>query len=344
MGKNYQIDETFLHYHDFLNYCKNCLIDILKYANKHELNKEKLNFNTDSDYIYFKKLCDNDDIGRIKWLIENGNKDAIYNCYYKQLFFSLIADFLDYYTVSIENAFKENMNVAWSLLRKPFQETLAYIEWLYVDKNELLDLMITSKDVSSYEIINKKNRPKLKKHIQIIEQFESSQILNMYDFRYSYNKEFTLNGILQATNHLITTRPALKTAQSGLNYIFWNDEMKTKSVGFYYTSIPYVMRHMLQITMEMFGYIAKLKDYTKLMNGLNLMLKYLYTLHSPFKDIKELLPLEQVTVVCPKCGEKHNSDKMWMNFTYDCFECSKCHEKINTYQYLFDFEEITFIK
>lgn len=342
MGKNYQIDETFLPYHGFLNYCKNCLINILKYADNHNLSKEEFNFNTDSDYIYFKKLCDNDDIDRDKWLIENGNKDAMYKFYYKHLFFSLISDFLDYYTVSIENAFKENMNVAWSLLRKPLQETLAYIEWLYIDKDELINLMINGKDATEYEIIKKKN--KIKKHIQLIDKTDKWDLIDMFDFRYSYNEKFTLNGILQATNHLITTRPALKTSQSGLNYIFWDEEIKRNSVGFYYTSIPYVMRYMLQITMEMFEDIAKLKDYTKLMNGLNLMLKYLYALHSPFKDIKELLSLEQVTVVCPKCGEKHNSDKMWMNFICDYFECSKCHEKINTYQYIFDFEEITFIK
>lgn len=213
------------------------------------------------------------------------------------------------------------------------------MEWLYVDRDELLTLMLSSDKTDSYEIIRKKD--KIRKHIEHICPSNVAEPLDMYKFRYSYKDELTLNGILQATNHLVTSGPALKTSPSGLNFIFYDDEMRHRNIGFYYTAIPYVLKYTLDLVMKMFGEIAELSDYTMLLNMVNSTLKSLQ-MDSKYKDMKQLLNLDQIAVFCPKCGYKHNSDEMWVQFAYDHFECENCHNKISTYQFLFDFEDITF--
>lgn len=334
-----KISEEFLPFYDFLNYCRACFLSIIEYVDKNHLSVEPINYKSDKDRVIFEDVCKDKDAEQ--WLINNGYKDVVFNFYFKHLFFSLLVDFCNYYNASIDMAFNGNIYVAWSLLRKPLQETLAYIEWLYVDKDELLSLMIDSTDVSSYEIM--KNKSKIKQHIELIQPYNSSEKINIYDFRYSYRNELTLNGMLQATNHLITTRPYLKTSPSGLNFVFSDDDSIHRNTGFYYTSLPYVMKYTVDLVMKIFGNIAELSDYTIAVNSLNAMLKEFQAMSVPYEKAKELLPLEKISIYCPVCGQAHNTDEVWINFAYSHFECSKCHKRINTYQYLFDFEDITFV-
>lgn len=339
--ENLKISEEFLPFHNFLNYCRVCFSNIIEYTDKKHLSQEAVKFKSNTDRMAFEDVCKNQHRNVDQWLIDNGYKDVVFKFYFKHLFFSLLVDFCNYYNASIDMAFSGNIYVAWSLLRKPLQETLAYIEWLYADKDELLNLMIDGTDVSSYEIT--KNKAKIRQHIDLIQPCVSSEKINIYDFRYSYNKQLTLNGILQATNHLITTRPYLKTSPSGLNFIFQDDDSIYRNTGFYYTSLPYVMLYTVDLVMNMFGNIAGLSAYTIAMNSLNAMLKAFQAMSVPFEEAKELLDLVKIPIYCPVCGQTHNTDEEWINFANGHFECSNCHKKINTYQYLFDFEDVTLL-
>ena len=178
---------------------------------------------------------------------------------------------------------------------------------------------------------------------QLSEILKISDTQMAYDFRYSYKKQLTLNGILQATNHLITTRPYLKTSPSGLNFVFPDDDSIHRNTGFYYTSLPYVMKYTVDLVMKIFGNIAELSAYTIAMNSLNATLKAFQAMSVPYEEAKEMLYLGKIPIYCPVCGQAHSTDEVWINFAYSYFECSKCHKKINTYQYLFDFEDITFV-
>ena len=55
--------------------------------------------------------------------------------------------------------------VSYALLRKPLKDTLGFIEWLYFDKNEVLDLLIQGKP-ADLEI----SKDKAKTHTTIVEQ------------------------------------------------------------------------------------------------------------------------------------------------------------------------------
>lgn len=325
--------------HSFLEYCKNCLLDMIKYADEKHLSNESFSIPVENEEV-LKEYCNLNNTDRQKWLLENGHEDAVYNFYYKHLFFSLVVDFSNYYIASIEQAFNGNINVAWALLRKPLQETLAYLEWLYVDKVELVKLMLESEKVEEYEIVKKRFEEKRASNIHKIQSDDVSAIIDMYDFRYSYTEEFSLNGILQATNHLITTRPNLKTSPSGLNFVFMNDEIYQRNVGFYYTSIPYVMFYTMDVITKIFIDIAKLGEYTVSINKYNLALKNLYAAHTSFDKVKTLLNSDEMYLFCSRCGKKHNSDLDWIKFTQNRFRCRRCFKKLNTNTMIFDFEDV----
>lgn len=97
----------------------------------------------------------------------------------------------------------------------------------------------------------------------------------------------------------------------------------------------------MKIIINMFGKIANLKNYSILMNHINLTLKSLNAMNI-FEKANKLLNLDQVNIYCPQCGKKHNSHKKWIDFTCDQFECDYCHNEIDTYKFIFDFENINF--
>ena len=111
---------------------------MVEYTDKHTLVSEQINYRSDKDRLELEKAINNNQMSAEQWLNENGYKDAAYNLYYKRLFISLLVDFSNYFNASIDMASEGNINVAWALLRKPLQESLAYFEWLYVNKNELI--------------------------------------------------------------------------------------------------------------------------------------------------------------------------------------------------------------
>ncbi len=314
---------------------------MLEYSDEKKLSNTFIDFKCENDRMLFKEYCDNNGKNTEGWLKNNGYKDVLYESYYKYLFFSLIGGFCNYYNASIDLVAYGNINAAWALLRKPLQETLAYLEWLYVDKNELIALMMEENDVTKYEIIKKKD--KIAENIKKIQSGEVSKIIDMFEFRYSRKEELTLNGILQATNHLITTRQKLKTSPSGLNFIFPDDKIIERNIGFYYTSIPYVMLYTMNIVNLMFNDIAVLNSYTRIINEMNLKLKNLMAIPADFKKVKELLPIAEVPIFCPRCGKMHESDKAWFYFINGTFKCNRCFKKINTNKLIFDYEKINFV-
>lgn len=339
--RNLQINSEHYSKIDFLNYCKWTFINILEYADEHQLSLEKIKFRTEADAHAFEKVCSYNNEDSQKWLFDNGYENVFLCSTYKHLFFSLIADFSNYFNASIENAFNGNISVAWALLRKPLQDTLAYLEWLFLDKNELVKLMLESKRASDYEL----KKDKIKERINIIIAPEVQQVVDMFEFRYSKDDALTLNGIMNASMHLITNRnKSCITSPSGLNFVFTDKKQRENSTGFYYTAIPYVMCYTMDLVMKMFSEIAVLKDYTVLMNTYNLRLKNLKALGTiSLEKALELLGIDNnVPIFCPRCGKKMTSLKVWRNFVHSNATCSRCFKKINTFRYIFDFEKIEF--
>ena len=119
-----------------------------------------------------------------------------------------------------------------------------------------------------------------------------------------------------------------------------NDEIYQRNVGFYYTSIPYVMFYTMDVITKIFIDIAKLGEYTVSINKYNLALKNLYAAHTSFDKVKTLLNSDEMYLFCSRCGKKHNSDLDWIKFTQNRFRCRRCFKKLNTNTMIFDFEDV----
>ena len=341
---NFFVPDEHLPRYDFLTYCQNVIIDILKYADNHKLSNVKIDFN-ETDFEVFKKISEQEDKEyTCDWLLQSEYKDVFLEYHKKHLFFSLLRDFYNYYSASLENITKLNISVAWSLLRRPLQETLAYIEWLTVNGDELVNLMLQSKEAKEYDISNRKKfGQKIEDNITELlgESFVASSAINIYDFRYSMTSETSLNGILNGANHLVVNRSnSFKTSPSGLNFVFLDGQEFENGLGLYNTSLPYVMFYAINIITKVFAEIAELNTYTIIMNSYNTLLKNFKALGSmSLKDALDFIDVD-VPIICPRCGKKMTKEKYFQQFSYNKVRCPRCLHTINTFSYMFDFEKI----
>jgi len=185
----FQIEPKHYFKHNYLTYCNDVLVSMLKYADEEKMasvsidlgNGENIEFEQDEKWQ--------------EWLITHGHREEMYEVYYRHTFFSLVADFCSYMLESINCAAKMKVAVSYALLRKPLKDTLGYIEWLRVDRNGMLDLLASGKPEDL--VITKE---KALEHTSLIEG--NCKMSSFFDFRYNKASETSLEHIWNNANHM----------------------------------------------------------------------------------------------------------------------------------------------
>lgn len=336
---NFQIDPKHYGKHNFLTYCNDVLVSILKYVDAERLSSAKIDFKNQVDAEAFAHL-DTDSDDWQGWLAQNGYGDVLYEVYYRHTLFSLVGDFCHYMLESINCAAKMNVAVSYALLRKPLKDTLGYIEWLYVDRKGMLDLLM-GQQPEQLEI--SKERARL--HTSIIEEQHSKE--TFFDFRYDKSNISSLEHIWNNANHLLTTKYKLSKTQPGnLNFIFADEPILRHYSDYYYLIIPAIMGYATEIICEMFEAFAPINGYTLAMNQLNRTVRLVETYPElDFAEVRSLYADTKLPLICPRCGlkMKMTDRRMWDFFFRGTCTCWRCRKKINTGRYIFDWEKINFI-
>ena len=131
--------------HNYLVYCNDVLVSMLQYVDEHRLTSMPFQFDSNEKAAEFdlnNQMYDSENTLWQDWLIENGYKESMYEIYYRHTLFSLVSDLCNYIIESINCAAKMKIAVSYALLRKPLKDSLGYIEWLFVNKNEMLNLLV----------------------------------------------------------------------------------------------------------------------------------------------------------------------------------------------------------
>lgn len=332
----FQIAPKHYQKHNYLTFCNDVLVSILKYADQQKLSSIQLEFKTPTDAEMFAEKTD--DSTWQDWLLQNGYRDQLYSVYYRHTFFSLIGDFCNYMLESINCAAKMKVAVSYALLRKPLKDTLGFIEWLYVDKNEVLDLLIQGKP-ADLEI----SKDKAKTHTTFVEQKHGGN--SFFSFRYDKTSETSLEHIWNNASHLITTKYKIsKTELGNLNFVFADESILRRFSDYYYLTVPAIMMYAIDLICDMFEEFAPLNKYTIMMNKLNRIVRATAIFNeSPFEQINGLYSDLKIPIICPRCGLKMNmTDRRIYKFLCGKFRCIRCFKLIDTGRYVFDWEKIRF--
>ena len=335
--KSYKINECYIEQHNFLIYCNDILVKWLHWIYDNNLCKMQINFKNEEEMKSFSKERDNN---LMTWLKDNGYEMEMYELNRRHILCSLVADFCHYMLESFVCAAKMKPAVAYALLRKPLRDNLAYIEWLRVEPKELIDKLLYCQP-EEYDLSCKKELKK--KHIeQIYKKYKIDRNNGMFAFRYEKNEDISLEKIWNKANHIVTTQKYTKSAQGELNFVFVDSEQLEHYTEYYYTVVPQIMAYATELIVGMFEEIADINPFTQTVNKILMTLHQAYGMGlSYYQEGKQMLEVDKCPLICPYCGKKiilndTNMDKLLFNQ----YKCKKCHQRLETANYVFDFENL----
>lgn len=84
----FQIEPRHFGKHNYLTYCNDVLVSILKYADREELSSVKIEFKSENDANLFLEIEKNSEDWQ-NWLMAHGYTKELYEAYYRHTFFLL---------------------------------------------------------------------------------------------------------------------------------------------------------------------------------------------------------------------------------------------------------------
>lgn len=331
MIEEFKIEPKYVPSHNFLIYCNDVLVSLLKYADREKLSSVRITFKEEENS--FINLKD-DDI--FEWMREHGYSNEIYELEYRHTFFSLVADFCHYVLESFECAAKKKVAVAYALLRKPLRDNLFYIEWLAADKEDLLDKLIYGN--ADDLVINKSSA---KKFIEKVEKmYGIAHQDGFFNFRYDKNDMMSLEKIWNKANHVITTHSYTKSEQGELNFVFLNEEQIDELTRYYYVVVPLVISYAVDLIVVMFEQIIKVNPMTSVINKVLKLSRQACTMNRKFfQDMISILEVDKIPFFCPCCGKEiyMNLDVLF-GLMNNVFKCKECGFRLESSSYIFDYE------
>ncbi len=327
-----QIDPKYYPLHKYLTHCCNICASILKLVDAKHLCNFKLNFQSEEHKKSFAEITEVEGDWQ-HWLIENGYAEPLYRLYYAHTFYSLVADYCNYLLESINCAAQMKVAVSYALLRKPFKDNLAYIEWLYIDHRDIISRLLN--ESPSKLLINKKE---VKGRIEKIKAL--TDLYGFYETRYDSSDPSSLEHIWNNANHLVTTYlDYSKTPQGSLNLIFPNETYFEDLTDFYYFIVPGLVSYATDLICDVFETLAELNTETIKANHVIRVLRHASTIDTAsINDVLETCRTNNIELSCPQCGESiplisENIDSL-LDDAYIC----KCGYTLKTGFYMFDWE------
>lgn len=190
------------------------------------------------------------------------------NMYNKHLLKCLLMDFCIYVGQSILNIKQFNPQIAFCLARKPFCETLCYLEKMVINPEETVKLVFS--DNAKNKDINNKNN----KGIDSKETYHTVlKILGLdnlkesiYDMRYAKDIP-SIRAIGDRASHIATSGTGIKVESGELNFVFIEDSVIEDFTKLYCKLIPLLMYYVVYVVKHLLNKILcnkiDLKEFNK---------------------------------------------------------------------------------
>ena len=205
-------------------------------------------------------VCEIEEIARANFLL-----DEMYN---KRLLKYLLMDFCIYIGQSISNIKQFNPQIAFCLARKPFCETLCYLEKMLLNPEETVKLVF-SDNARDKDIDNRNNKGINSKETY----YEVLKILKLdgdketiYSMRYAKDV-LSIRAIGDKASHIATSGTGIKVESGELNFIFIEDSVIADFTKLYCKILPRLMHYVVCVVKHLFNKISSkeidLKEFNK---------------------------------------------------------------------------------
>ena len=173
----------------------------------------------------------------------------LYPHYIKKLFNRLLGDFCLYMYDSLKAIFDFKPQIAFTLARKPLIDDVFYLQYLYKNPNDCIDLVFLD-NPSEKDTGVKRNREIDKQLSQEITQELGYENDIIYDLRKS-DSIYSIKHNCDKSLHIATSKSAIeKTVQGELNFVFMHDEEIKHYIELYLNAIPIVLFYVVELVLK----------------------------------------------------------------------------------------------
>lgn len=280
------------------------------------------------------------------WLEENATREVLLETDYKLLIPAMVGDFCHYVLEALNASRKGKLTVAFTLLRKPFQDNLFYLEWMLADLPDFFDRFWTqsAKDLSVKDLPVERRKEIISGAIAALPNPHTIDASFIYDVRYNRAASYSLAGLADKAIHLVTINAHLLTAPRDFNFIFFDPEEFEEHLHHIYLVVPQLLYHALHVIDTIMSQLAKWDEGWNTWVRIRRDIGFLLYMDSIVKLPPELVEvareslqslLAAVAPVCPKCGNEfslhlRNMRQLCVHGTLRCRTCK------DTVQFEFD--------
>ena len=333
------LPEEHWHKQNFCWYIHDIIISIFRDC----IENDKLNTNVtfkDEDHARRFNRTDN----QLKWLYENGYADKADIIISKQVFYGILSDMFHFIYESLSAIEKGKIAVSLALLRKPFRDNLLYLEWLLGNPKEFIGLVYKG-DIDAYAIEyidTEKKKQIIKNALCLIDNKDFFSKMNekvYYDLRYNYEAGNSLQGAWNKANHLVTTKPGIRSAE--FNFVFLNEEIHVEFVDYYFRQVPHLLFYTYCLVIKLYNnLIRRVATSTSYYNNSLIVFKF----SDSVREVDAAEYFNQNTKVllsfpcldCKKVIKIEVGSKEFESFrTGWSFSCPDCKNSINICKYVF---------
>lgn len=337
-----KLPDEFVQRHMFLLYLQDLAKNLLLLVDTHQLSHTCLKFNENNK--------PNDDEELIHWLIINEYHKELNYIYKPHLLFLLLRDFSMYMGDSFRSIENGRVSVAYAIARKPIQDTLFYICWLYVDGDELLNRIQYSDDAKEYDIsqFRRDNQDFILRLLDSASKSVYGRINGEYIYNLIYEKsETSLMPIWNKALHIVTTDRKYPTAVGELNFIFADNEIWNDFWSYYYQVMTHICYFAISIVLLSFEEYYEIDKVSVTTNKLILTAKYQKAHGIDLNGYKKAMNklLEIVHMNCDQCGHEYSKEDLATVFAeHYTFICPKCGKLERVGQYFIGRKQLEEIK
>lgn len=348
------LPEKFRQRHQLMLYLYDLLVDFLVKADKYRLSDVSFEFVSEGsiDFDLFDELSKQKDVVITEKIVV------------PHLFFSILRDLSHYLRESLSCAERGKVTVAFTLARKPLQDSIFYLSWLLVDSQGFVE-KLQYEEPENYDVSKLKGKQDYVKTlfssaIDIITKkkdlFGYSELIIdsdlLYDVLFNRKAPNSLTSAFDKSIHLVTNNRNYRTEKNNLNFIFADNKIWDDYWGLYYDKIPYVLLYIVEVVTSIFENTFEVDSDICEYNSLIRQLKTVYELgdeeHTktiePYFDI--LFDNESLVMWCDNCGNKFDFDVPLKNEIKSdyLFSCKKCGSLERVGQYFLDEEILLKVK
>lgn len=275
------------------------------------------------------------------WLEVTGKEKEFILVTSKDLSMRLLGDFLNYIHESLVCLEKGKLTVCCDLLRKPFKDNLFYLEWLLYDDKELVD-KLHHKDAITYALdkIPKWKKQKIisynvkhNNYMKVLYE-ESNLSMDLYDIRYNYNADNSMQLLWNKATHLVTTFNRIKT--NDFNFIYNNKKEFMEIWDYLYGKLPLLLLYSLGVIINIFKkYFNDIDENVELYNFTLIIRKFF--LNTSSKKDDNLKNIFDLYLYCPNCNtmtKSNDFNEYLFDYYWDIY-CPDCKHKINICKFRF---------